>query len=337
LTLTHQAMDFAGNTATCQQVIQVIDTTPPVLTCYDTLGFVFTSPTEANVYWDASAVDNCAPTPTVGCVPPSGTLFGIGEHTVNCNADDGCGNTSACSFKFRLVPLDVHPTSCPNPINLKASGGRMALLPVAILGTADFAVADVNLATVRLNGVAPVQRRFEDISTPVANDPSTGCECTTAGRDGRMDLTLRFVLEDIIATLPAGLLLDGQTVMLQVTGELNDGTPFAGGDCGTIRTKPKSLVTTEKEISGISELTAWNSPNPFNPTTMISYQLPRAGHVRLTIYNLLGQEVGVPVDQWQEAGEYAVEWSGASAASGVYFYRIETAAGELRKKMLLLK
>lgn len=84
-----------------------------------------------------------------------------------------------------------------------------------------------------------------------------------------------------------------------------------------------------------------NYPNPFNPETAISYSLQHAGIVRLTIYNLLGQEVCRIVDEYQQAGNYEVTWSlaarGHSAASGVYFYRLSVGNESVTRKMTLLK
>ena len=85
-----------------------------------------------------------------------------------------------------------------------------------------------------------------------------------------------------------------------------------------------------------------NYPNPFNPTTTISYGLPEASHVRIEIYNIMGQKVSNLVDQQQTAGYKQVIWdgkdnSGRSVSSGLYFYRIETKGFDKTKKMLLLK
>jgi hypothetical protein len=70
-----------------------------------------------------------------------------------------------------------------------------------------------------------------------------------------------------------------------------------------------------------------NHPNPFNPITTISYGLPKASRVRLTVFDALGQELAVLVDEEQPAGRFSVEFSTASAkremSSGVYYYRIE--------------
>ena len=85
-----------------------------------------------------------------------------------------------------------------------------------------------------------------------------------------------------------------------------------------------------------------NVPNPFNPATVIGYQLPEAGRVRLAIYNLLGQEVRVLVDERMEAGSFTATWDGADAlgrrvASGVYLYRIQAGDFSASRRMLLLK
>ncbi|UCF04687.1 MAG: T9SS type A sorting domain-containing protein [bacterium] len=85
-----------------------------------------------------------------------------------------------------------------------------------------------------------------------------------------------------------------------------------------------------------------NHPNPFNPTTTISYYLPQRSHVRLAIFDAAGREIGSLVDAVQESGHYSVPWNGVDAhgrrtASGLYIYRL-TAGKETRtRKMVLLK
>jgi hypothetical protein len=85
-------------------------------------------------------------------------------------------------------------------------------------------------------------------------------------------------------------------------------------------------------------------PNPFNPTVTIAYQLPEESHVRLVIFNILGQKVEVLRDVIQRGGYWSAEWNGNRMPSGVYFYRLEatpvTNAGKTftgLKKMVLLK
>jgi hypothetical protein len=85
-----------------------------------------------------------------------------------------------------------------------------------------------------------------------------------------------------------------------------------------------------------------NYPNPFNPQTVIKYDLPKSGHVNVTVYNILGQKVKTLVDEQQEAGHQSVNWNGKDGkgedvASGIYFYKIKTVGFEKTKKMVLLK
>lgn len=81
-----------------------------------------------------------------------------------------------------------------------------------------------------------------------------------------------------------------------------------------------------------------NFPNPFNPITVISYQLPAVSRVEISIYNILGQEVTTLVNRKQSAGIYKEKWDATGYASGVYFFRLKTDKGFVQtKKMLLMK
>ena len=80
-----------------------------------------------------------------------------------------------------------------------------------------------------------------------------------------------------------------------------------------------------------------NFPNPFNPTTSISYSLPQAGVVNLAIFNTLGQKVKEVVNSYQEAGNYTVSLNASDLSSGNYIYNISVNGISINKKMLLLK
>ncbi len=80
-----------------------------------------------------------------------------------------------------------------------------------------------------------------------------------------------------------------------------------------------------------------NYPNPFNPETNIRYQLPSAGQVRLSVYNLLGVEVAVLVDEFQSAGTYNIRFNAMALQSGVYLYKIKMGNTTLTRKMTYLK
>jgi hypothetical protein len=89
---------------------------------------------------------------------------------------------------------------------------------------------------------------------------------------------------------------------------------------------PYSLVITGVGVNG-GELPAafslaQNYPNPFNPATMIRFSLPMRSHVKLNVFNTLGQEVALLVNEEKEAGYHEVRFDGSKLASGVYFYRM---------------
>jgi hypothetical protein len=137
------------------------------------------------------------------------------------------------------VPVDIHPTSCPNPLNV----GKRGVLPVAILGTEDFDVGQIDPASVELEGVSPLRWAWEDVATPF--EPFLGKEdcfadCTEEGPDGYLDLTLKFEAQEVVAAL--GEVEDGDCLVLHLTGNLMEeyhGGPFVGEDVVWILKKGK--------------------------------------------------------------------------------------------------
>jgi plastocyanin len=80
-----------------------------------------------------------------------------------------------------------------------------------------------------------------------------------------------------------------------------------------------------------------NYPNPFNPTTVVRYQVPVASRVMLSMYDLLGREVAVLVNEQKPAGRYEADVDGTGLASGVYLYRLTAGRYVEARKMLLLR
>jgi hypothetical protein len=80
-----------------------------------------------------------------------------------------------------------------------------------------------------------------------------------------------------------------------------------------------------------------NYPNPFNPSTVISWQSPVGSHQTLKIYDVLGREVAILVNEYREPGKHKIEFDGSSLASGVYIYKLNAGSFTASRKMLILK
>jgi hypothetical protein len=99
--------------------------------------------------------------------------------------------------------------------------------------------------------------------------------------------------------------------------------------------KPNDILPKEFSLSQ-------NRPNPFNPSTVIDFALPTRSNVSINIFNVLGQKVRTLVDREFDAGYHKETWNGktengTSAASGIYFYKIDAGDYTDTKKMIMLK
>lgn len=152
-------------------------------------------------------------------------------------------------------------------------------------------------------------------------------------RVGLIDLTGK-------TTLPAGT-HDLLTISYEGDGELVlKSAIVVDSDAEEMATtissaKVQSVLPTEFAL-------AQNRPNPFNPSTEISFSLPKPAEVTLVIYNVLGENVVTLAEGLRAAGTHAVMWdgrdkNGRAVASGVYFYRLDAGEFSATRKMLLLK
>lgn len=130
---------------------------------------------------------------------------------------------------------------------------------------------------------------------------------------------------------PQGAFGDVATVEIVVIDLAGNATTWSGEVAlGALIQRPRQLALHQ------------NFPNPFNPQTVIEFVLPSDGHVRIDVFNLLGQRVRGLVSGPHGAGRYSVAWNarddqGRSVAAGVYLYRLTAVNDVLVRKMLLLK
>ncbi len=141
--------------------------------------------------------------------------------------------------------------------------------------------------------------------------------------------------QDGLATVPVSATSGSATVTASV-GVIND--------VATVTVPPPTSVETLGSLPGDFSLEQ-NYPNPFNPSTSIRFSVPVSSYIRLSIYSILGKEIGTIVSREFDPGMYETRFEAGSLASGVYFYRLETRPLDgqsgipriMSRKMLLLK
>jgi hypothetical protein len=158
-------------------------------------------------------------------------------------ATDECGNTASCTQAIDVVrqlwKLDIHPTSCPNPVQV-GSGSKTAIVPVALLGTAFQNVADIDPASISIwredcqgGPVYPLDFKYSDVSAPWAGGER--CGCTTDGPDGFTDLLMRFNRYDFVHALGLNTFPQGSYVRLVINARTFSGCELVGSDCVRIQ------------------------------------------------------------------------------------------------------
>jgi Secretion system C-terminal sorting domain len=131
---------------------------------------------------------------------------------------------------------------------------------------------------------------------------------------------------------------DGGFIFAGVTNSFGAG----GADFYVAKTDSQGLTTDVRGNDGtipVGVHLEQNYPNPFNPTTSIKYSIPVGtyGRTSLRVYDLLGREVAVLVNERKAPGSYTVQFNGSGLASGVYFYRLTAGDFVATKKLLMLR
>ncbi len=122
-----------------------------------------------------------------------------------------------------------------------------------------------------------------------------------------------------------------QDGVLQYSGE--------SADIGAITRKIDALLLSpiEKPERSVQHFELFeNYPNPFNPSTAISYQLSAVSDVQLSVFNVLGQKVRTLVNERQAAGNHSVIFNASGLASGVYVYKLSTENGLIQTRRMIL-
>lgn len=154
---------------------------------------------------------------------------------------------------------------------------------------------------------------------------------------GAIELQVQIVNRVATVTAPNSEWLGSETIIFYA----KDPYGATGNSITTFIVSTSTDVPTEKESLPTQFALYPNFPNPFNPETTISFDVPEPGQVRITIYNHLGQKVKTLLNEMKTAGRYQLIWNGTDdvgrkVSSGVYFYQFETEKYSATRKMILI-
>jgi predicted secreted hydrolase len=188
------------------------------------------------------------------------------------------------------------------------------------------------------NAVVAIDANTKDLFYFCDDDPDY------SGPPGPGEPGVSLVTSCVLSYEPWGVALDKGAGTVFIGS--STGPPFPMDEYGELYGCPgqspsefPSMHAGENRSNGLK---SHSYPNPFNPSTEISYTLPRACHVEVSVFNVLGQRVKTLVDEEQAAGLNSVTWNGTDehgnkVTSGVYFYRIQAGGLTVTKKMILMK
>lgn len=171
----------------------------------------------------------------------------------------------------------------------------------------------------------------------------------TAGMDYHLVVSVQNAGDVVKVRADDGSLPTNRSSLFNGTNWVNVADP-ASGQTTPRNLRMRGIVTAVSGLVSVgnsddiprSFILEQNHPNPFNPSTTIQYSVPRQGVVKLRIFDLIGREVATLVNHDQGPGTYRVAWDGRNhfgteVASGVYFYRLETAGVHQVRKMALVR
>jgi hypothetical protein len=208
------------------------------------------------------------------------------------------------------------------------SVNKNGVIPAALAGAEDLDVRDIDVSSLRLEGVAPTRSGHEDVTAPFDGEP---CACSTAGADGIEDLTLKFSASALLDAI--GPVSRDEERLVTLTGNLIDGEPFTSRDCIVIRGGGSGKNNGDR----VARLRVTPSTPAWDRVQRVTYELPEAGDVTLTVVSVTGRKVIEVVRGVQSAGEHTAEWNAAIVPNGVYFYHLVEGAATESTRLLLFR
>ena len=234
------------------------------------------------------------------------------------------------------VYMDIRPGLCPNHLRLESP----LTIPIAILGTMDFEVAQIEPGTVRLSRdgtpaeVKPVSWAYDDVGTPVIGGL---CACHKLRGDGLDDLEFNFSIDDVAETLGLDR-RSGETIQLVLSGSLVTGEDVRGVDCVDVISGLWADGEMGDEIGMLPHVGEESVVGPFD----FAYYTAVSDRVTFAIYDIQGRVVAELVDMDMAPGMYKATWDGSmgnreKAPPGIYFARVNNSWASDTRKITVLQ
>jgi hypothetical protein len=242
----------------------------------------------------------------------------IENNTIVGNSSSGSGQYGAGQGGGMLI-WSTSITGCNNIVwdNTQSSGGQISLLGGA---SANITYSDIK------GGWSGAGNINQD---PMFADGNYILSDTSVCVDGGNPDSIYYDPED---SLNSGF------AQYPSKGELRNDMGAYGGPSSSILPGIVTSINTKNDlIVPKDNILYQNHPNPFNPVTTISYEIPKKSKVILKVYDILGREVAELVNDLKEAGRYNIQFNGGNLASGVYLFMIKAGEFVAQKKMLLMK
>lgn len=246
-------------------------------------------------------------------------------------------NTSANSLEFDICLQHTNPADSKFAymlgqyfMNFNSAIGNGGKMTFSIIGSdlpqgsqPTNSSIDNNILRIAVNAIPPTDN-LPEISSNAPGTVIAKVRLSTSAKefaDVPLNLSFRTGPENPFTKL--SIFEDGKIKDVTVVGTTESDNPSLGQEVTNIIPKEYALFQ--------------NYPNPFNPETSIKFDVPSAGDIKLSVFDITGREVNVLVNEKLNAGTYSVKWNGAQFASGIYFYRVQAGSFVQTRKMVLIK
>ncbi len=356
-TITLTVDDGRGGTNSDTVVITVIqpNRTPVAMAGRDTT-VEQTSSTGAQVTLDGSASSDedgdvltytwKEETTPIGTGVKATVTLSVGPHTIVLTVDDGKGCASTDTVIINVVdttPPIITVSSTPTvlwPANHKYITLNISKIIISVkdIGTPSISVSDVRIKSVSSDESENATGDGNTLSDIVISSDAKSVNLRSerqGGGNGRV-YTINLIVKDASGNIGRVCYEVWVPSNKGDNNVINDGPAYTVEASSSLGKQVSELSIQDSDQP--SEFNLYNNyPNPFNPTTLISFSLPHECYVRLIILNLLGEEVGTIVEKDLPAGTFSARWDASGFPSGVYFYKIQAGQYTQSKKMVLTK